>query len=562
MSDSKASGYISQLTFNNGKTLSIQKNDIVIFVGPNNAGKSQSLKDIYALSKGPTSSIVISDVQTKKYSGSTRAVLDDIAVPQINGSNTVYKLLQGTVTYIEPMENTFMNTKNFGFLHSAFVVNIDTSARLNICQPPQSISSHEAKTHPIHFAAFDKRYRQWLSTNFKKAFDYDLIPFITNGATIPLCMGEPVALEGEYEDEQTRQEAYSDILRTYKQVQNQGDGIKSFTGILLYLMLNYYHTYLIDEPESFLHPPQARIMGQIIGEALSQEQQAFISTHSEDIIKGLIETCSDRIKIVRITRDGDTNNFSILEHEQFAAVWNDPLLRYSNIMSSLFYKTVVLCESDSDCRFYSIVESHLKHKIGKYSETLFIHCGGKHRMAKIISALRALNVNVKLIPDIDVLNDKEVFKGIIEAFGIDWNAIETDYNVIVANLHSNRERIERLPAKQVIDNIFNSSKEQYLSSKEIESIKDAIKTTSKWKALKNAGSNALPRGDANAAFARIDRLCKESGIFIVSVGELECFVKAVGGHGPEWVNKVLETYPDLDDDIYDVVRKFVDAIGL
>ena len=178
-------------------------------------------------------------------------------------------------------------------------------------------------------------------------------------------MGEPVTLEGEYEDEQTRQEAYSDILRTYKQVQNQGDGIKSFTGILLYLMLNYYHTYLIDELESFLHPPQARIMGQIIGEALSQEQQAFISTHSEDIIKGLIETCSDRIKIVRITRDGDTNNFSILEHEQFAAVWNDPLLRYSNIMSSLFHKTVVLCESDSDCRSYSIVESHLKHNIGK-----------------------------------------------------------------------------------------------------------------------------------------------------------------------------------------------------
>ena len=47
MSNEKAGGYISKLTFNNGKELEIAANDIVVFVGPNNAGKSQSLKDIY-----------------------------------------------------------------------------------------------------------------------------------------------------------------------------------------------------------------------------------------------------------------------------------------------------------------------------------------------------------------------------------------------------------------------------------------------------------------------------------------------------------------------------------
>lgn len=369
-------------------------------------------------------------------------------------------------------------------------------------------------------------------------------------------------LEGEFEDEQARQEKYGEILGTYKQVQNQGDGIKSFTGILLYLMLDYYQTYLIDEPESFLHPPQARIMGQIIGETLSDGRQAFISTHSEDIIKGLIETCPDRIKIVRITRVGETNEFSILDHAQFSAVWNDPLLRYSNIMSSLFHKTVVLCESDSDCRFYSIIENHLKHKAGKYSETLFIHCGGKQRMARIITALRALNVNVKLIPDLDVLNDKEVFKGIIEAFGIDWNAIEKDYDVLVANLHSPKDRIETAVAKQGIDNVFRSAQGKYLSNQEIDLIKEQIKTISKWRALKEAGHTAIPRGDASAAFERINRLCKTNGVFIVTIGELECFVKTVGGHGPEWVNTVLESYPNLDDAVYSDVKSFIAEIGL
>ena len=55
---------------------------------------------------------------------------------------------------------------------------------------------------------------------------------------------------------------------------------------------------------------------------------------------------------MRITREEDSNNFSVLENDRFNEIWNDPLLKYSNIMSSLFHKEVVLCESDSDCKNY------------------------------------------------------------------------------------------------------------------------------------------------------------------------------------------------------------------
>ena len=41
--------YISKLIFNDNEELNVNQNDIVVFVGPNNAGKSQSLKDIYEL---------------------------------------------------------------------------------------------------------------------------------------------------------------------------------------------------------------------------------------------------------------------------------------------------------------------------------------------------------------------------------------------------------------------------------------------------------------------------------------------------------------------------------
>lgn len=256
------------------------------------------------------------------------------------------------------------------------------------------------------------------------------------------------------------------------------------------------------------------------------------------------------------------NGIEDLSNENFKAVWNDPLLKHSNIMSSLFHKQVVLCESDSDCKMYSIIESHLKRKENKYSETLYIHCGGKHRMAKIIKALKMLNVDTKLIPDIDVLNDEKVFRDIVEAVGLEWSTISAKYKTIVSNLHSSKESIKRSDAAVIIEQILNSSQNALLSGKEIDAIRDALKTVSKWSALKEYGIPAIPRGDARTAFDSMNSMLREKRIFIVPVGELECFIKSVGGHGPDWVNTVLEKYPDLDDPVYAEIKEFVSSMGI
>ncbi len=468
----------------------------------------------------------------------------------------------GVVNVFDHTEHSFLSTPYFEDFRQVFVANLDTSARLSICWPPVSINRDSPKQHPIHYAAFNATYRKWLGDSFKKAFGTDLVPNTQFGAAIPLCMGEPVKFIKEFEDEQTRLEAYADVLSTYPQVQDQGDGIKSFTGILLYLMLDYYCTYLIDEPESFLHPPQARIMGQIIGETLSDQQQAFISTHSEAVIKGLLETCPERLKIVRITRDGDKNHFSILNNDKFSEVWNDPLLKHSNIMSSLFHKTVVLCESDADCQMYSIIENHIKQKQGKYSEALFIHCGGKHRMAKVITALKSLNVDVRVVPDIDAMNDEGVFKGIVEACGMEWSNISKDYRIIVSNLHSTKEVINRSSARTIILQILDNRSDTILSKAEIDQIKNTVETVSKWDNIKKMGIPAIPAGDATSAFRCLDAALKSAGIHLVPVGELECFIKEAGGHGPAWVNNVLEEFPDLDNAVYSKITEFVAGLNL
>ena len=559
----KAGGYISRLEFNTGESLDVKQNDIVVFVGPNNSGKSQSLKDIYTLSLKKISTIVVSDIEINKSKESLLPLLQSLSSGNDQGSCTNYSVLGHVISYWkESSDSSFLNNSYYGEFRDLFVANLDTAARLKICTPPNSINRDASKQHPIHYAAFDIKYRKWLSDNFKKAFGIEVTPNIQYGATIPLCIGEPVKLNQEYDDEQQRLEAYAAILDTYKQVQNQGDGIKSFTGILLYLMLDYFRTYLIDEPELFLHPPQARIMGQIIGQTLTNDQQAFISTHSEEIIKGLLEACPQRIKIVRITRKEDTNAFSILSNEKFDEVWNDPLLKYSNIMSSLFYKVVVLCESDSDCKMYSIVENFIKQTEGKYSEVLFIHCGGKHRIAKISTSMRALNIDIRLILDIDVLNDETIFRNIVKAYGIDWTSLQSDYNIIVSNLHSPKEKINRNDAKTTINRVLDASENQELSNLEIKDIRSTISTISKWDALKSYGILAIPAGDARVAFKQLEQILRKNGIYIVPVGELEGFVKEVGGHGPDWVNKVLERYPDLSTEVYVQIKQFILEMNL
>ncbi|MFA6857901.1 MAG: AAA family ATPase [Treponema sp.] len=551
--------YISEITLNTSEKVSITQNDIVVFVGPNNAGKSQSLRDIYELSESRKNPVVITDIKIQKDLSGIKNLLNSYSVSHKTGDITQYKGFQFTIN-----NHAITSTGDvLNQLRNVFVTYLNTESRLGICSPPGMINRTQPKQHPIHFAAFDPRFRQRLSENFKRAFGVDITPDTQFGQTIPLCMGEPIHFTQDFLDEQLRLEAYAEELGKYPQVQNQGDGIRSFTGILLNLMIDYYCTFLIDEPESFLHPPQAYIMGQIIGENLTDKKQAFISTHSEEIIKGLLAVCSDRVKIIRITRDGNINHFSILDNKRIHEVWNDPLLKYSNIMTGLFHKTVVLCESDSDCKFYSIIAGYLAKQQNKYDETLFIHCGGKQRMAKTAAALKALNVTVKLIPDIDVLNDEDTFRRITDASGIDWNSIQPDYRIIVSNIQNQKDTvIKRKDFKDTVDGILSSATEENLSKGELKKIQSAVKVPSKWEVIKHGGIAAFPAGDATIHWDSVNARLKENDVFIVPCGELECFIKEVGGHGPEWVNTVLETYSHLDDPVYEKVKKFIEKLDL
>jgi hypothetical protein len=155
------------------------------------------------------------------------------------------------------------------------------------------------------------------------------------------------------------------------------------------------------------------------------------------------------------------------------------------------------------------------------------------------------------------MNDENVLKVIIESCGGNWIDFEKDYNVISSSLSGGRDQIHRTETKKFINDLLDKSTATYLSKEEIKEISSQLKITTKWSQMKSIGFSAIPSGNATSSFNTLNSKLKKLGIYITPCGELEQFVKNVGGHGPEWVNEVLENNTDFDDDVYKGIRDFV-----
>lgn len=557
--------FVNSIKFNNGETITLNKDDIVVFVGPNNAGKSQSLKDIYACINNLHRKIVVLDVDlTFQNSENDVAFIESCSV-QSKDPKSGY-IYSGMNYHIWPyhLVGNKLTRGHINDFNSFFITELRTDNRLSIVNPPKILKENESPTHPIHIVKAFPRMREMLSNFFHKAFGQSLIPGF-DSMNIPLHIGSPIKLEGDFVYEQTRQEEYKRRLQQLPVLHEQGDGMRSFTGILLHLLLPNYSCFIIDEPESFLHPPQARILGQIFSDALSDDKQAFISTHSQDFLKGLINSCPNRVKIIRVTRNGDTNMIKMLDNEKLNSIWKDSLLRYSNIMDSVFHESTVVCESDSDCRLYSIILDYIKAEEGKPNSTLFIHCGGKQRLPLVAKALKILGVNFRIIPDLDILNDSNLIKSLYEICGGQWATIEKRYNVVAAGaksldkptlLKDQRERIEETLSE------FEKEGITYLNKKQLDKLKKTIFEYKGWSLIKKSGIRALPNGDSQEAIGDLNTALNQVGIHLPLVGELENFIPTVGGHGPSWVEDVINKYPDLNNVAYEDVKKFVRTLNL
>lgn len=537
----------SSVHFSDSTAVDIPASGVVLLVGPNNAGKSQTLRDLVGLSSAETA-----------YAG--KAVLD-VAIDKSGSQDdfrewTVQSLASitanGRQTYNVPgwgnidSESVSIQWMQPGLnvLAPMFMYHADATSRLTAGNSVPSIDfSTSFAQHPIQKAYRDGQLEQEIDRISREAFGLGIAVDRYSGSVISLRVGEPPL----YSHERGVPSAeYVSGLQAMPRLEDQGDGVRSYVGLLLHILGGVHHVTLVDEPEAFLHPPQARRLGQVLAERTAGSQQVFMATHSSDVVQGALDSNAP-VTIIRVTRIGDKNSASVLDSESVKELWSDPLLRYSNVLDGLFHDAVVLCESDSDCRYYAAVLDALRDEDGsqpsgtgvRRPQLLFTHCGGKARMASVVDSLRAAGVPVIVIADFDVLKNAPDVARLITALGGQFSDVQADLNVISSALSSEVRPVSKIAVEDALRRRLDAISRANLTKSDMDSLRAILRAESGWDRAKRSGIDAIPQGDPSRRSATLLSALADLGLLVVPVGELERFVPAVAGHGPSWVTEVL-----------------------
>ena len=548
------------ITFSDGKTLALEENDVVVFVGPNNAGKSVALKELQAHLAGASDPKVVKSVELRK-TGTPEGFLQFLKLhTEIHTRGSGYRVEGAGIRFNADKLETIW-PEGSGSLHPLFCVGIATETRITDSNPVEAIDTNtERPTHPIHRLYIDNKIELKISTYFEQAFGQALILDQRSGSQIPLRVGKRLTPKPN-----------EDLLSaTYWQrqrdesvpLEQQGDGMRSFASVILHLLAPVTPSILLlDEPEAFLHPPQAKLLGEIIATEKPNGAQLFVSTHSTDVLQGIMDIATEHLRVLRIRREENVNLTRELDNELVRNISRDPLMKYSSVMSGLFHKRVIICEGDSDCMFYSslldIPTVHESH----HPDVLFVHGGGKTRMAALAQSLRALDVPVDVIADIDILRNQADLRKLIETLGGDWHEAKTLSKAINSAIAQSPLNLDSPGVKNEIEEILKETPQGGEFPIDLRKrIEATFPKASRWERIKDAGQAALPPGDTTQRFQQIQQLCNKIGLWIVPVGQLEGFCKSVGDHGPRWVQHVIDQKNLANDPDLWQARAFVKQI--
>ena len=100
---------------------------------------------------------------------------------------------------------------------------------------------------PLQKLYIDDKTEKELSSLFHQAFGTEFIVNRGAGSQIPIHVGMTPTMD---KGEDRVSVSYLSKLKRLPQIQNQGDGMRSFTGILLDTFVSNHCITLIDEPEN------------------------------------------------------------------------------------------------------------------------------------------------------------------------------------------------------------------------------------------------------------------------------------------------------------------------
>ncbi|MBK9124639.1 MAG: ATP-binding protein [Chloroflexi bacterium] len=542
----------------NGKEIALSPDTLIVLIGANSSGKSTILREITRRiqthdTRSSTSGLVIGDAETVRR-GNPREWVDWMRLnfpTVIDGGKRMFvtideKLSEEEINAgltVKPVDS--FSTYTSGLFHEKFahflIRSLNAETRLNLTRPVRRIDVlNEAPKHEFHALQANSQVLKAINSETGAAFDVSLMLDPGLGVDIGIRIGKQVPWT--VDDDKTSMTYLKALRNSTTPLEQEGDGIRSFLGCLLALRCSPYKVFLVDEPEAFLHPPQARRLGRLLADTAQQEgRQVIVATHSSDIIKGALDS-DGAVQICRVERIGNTTSIYTLDNQDLRHLWKKPLLRSTDAIQGAFHKGVIVCEGDADCRFYEGLALGLDGVAP--IDIHFVHGAGSAGLPALAASYIELHVPVAVIADFDVLQDAARFKSVVESLGEDFSQIQSKFESINADLkHVAPVRDKSSIATTLRRHADELENGKSLSVETIKKIDRELAEASAWSQPKQHGINAL-KGQAHETCKTLLQELAEIGLFIVPVGELEGWERGLPASKSEWISDALRKVDD------------------
>ncbi|MFF2345952.1 ATP-dependent endonuclease [Pseudarthrobacter sp. NPDC058119] len=448
----------------------------------------------------------------------------------------------------EAQWNGLNNAQSLGALAPIFSFSANGDNRFQYAQPaPARAEGSDPPSEPLHHLQDDRDLFRKLSELSQRVFNQPLT-LDDSGSSLRIRMGRSAVTVPRL-DESRRE--YAKALAQLPSLDVQGDGVRAFFSLFVPLMAATYAIVIVDEPEAFLHPPQAFAAGKAMGEiAKLSEVQVILATHDKDFLAGVLASNAP-LRIARLQRNGSDVVVRDVAASALQDLWQERLLRYSNVLSGLFHRLVVICEGEQDCHFYqAALEDYLESRADTdpvplaASDVLFVPTNGKAAMAQVAGIVSAAGVPTVIVPDLDVLDDKTIISRMVTTLSGDWERYAADFMATTTPI----ERRNAPPKVQALkddldgylDEVLDADSDAVLDQDHKEKIDRILRTSeSDWALVKVAGISVFRGNQRQAA----DRLLKELaalGIVPLEVGSLESFAPTFAKNR-RWLPRALET---------------------
>jgi hypothetical protein len=558
--------FLSGIEFSDGTRLALDCNTTLVITGPNNTGKSSVLREIrenlaHARPFGPV--VKSADFQTE---GSVEAFREVIAERSVKTPDRYLPeaiSIAGDIYDSSKIEEHYKKCFVGAGPSALFYSHLGAGERLALTEPTRKDDyTASGPKRPLQWLEVEEDIESKVSDYFEKAFRMKLVLNRLAGEKLKLHVYRPADFASVPAGNTGTRRKW---LASLDELHRQGDGMRSYTGTLLALCANPKSLILLDEPEAFLHPPHARKLASFVGEG-GPRAQLIVATHDDEFIKSLLDRSGDRVTIIRLDRHLDRNKVTVLSSSEIQRFWADPLLRTSDLLSALFHEVAIICEGDSDARFFRALLEATEEQTTDKDFRIF-HLGGKDRMPNIVAALRAIGVPVVAVVDIDILNDKTKFCALFESLGGRAKEIEADLTLILRSVGARKGQLTGKELAVELERHANDIRDQIDIPNQVRTdIVQLLKTGQNWQRVKEDGSRGFVDAPTIQAFDRIDLASKKIGLLINREGELEGFCREIPRtRKSEWLATVLQRNLILDPALTDArafARELRDCIEI